>query len=52
MGKNKKRRKPRSKNEFEKPSKEDYERGKLGIYIIAGITIFTVIGLFYLYTVK
>lgn len=52
MAKNKKKRKPHKKDEFKKPSKADYERGKIGIYAIVGVTAVVVIGLIYLYSVK
>lgn len=53
MGKNKKKRKPKSnKNEFKKPSAEDYKRGRVAIYTTIGVTTVVVIGLFYLFSSK
>lgn len=53
MGKNKKKRKPKSnKNEFKKPSAEDYKRGRVAIYATVGVTTAVIISLFYLFSSK
>lgn len=53
MAKNKKKRKPNSnKNEFKKPSRDDYRRGRIAIYTTVGVTTAVIIGLFYLFSSK